>query len=267
MLWLSQVVTPRIPFLFAPMSNFDIHPYECDPGFDGCVEPFEDFHAPDKAFYSPTMTWDTLPTDPQFMDKTYVSAGYVESTNFYVEDQDNEEHMVISTSLDTEHQESSEYADKLSTSGDAEKLHYDSKHTEYHTATPCTDTLNHNNSSTYMHQQGPWTISHSHTNTATTLPNMWWRDLDIDDKKYEEWARNDPGRAANWEDDWHTLYGPVYLLEPALPADRDNDNDDAIHGEGLGNVDDGDVSHITQGNERATTHIQLDATIATGPPY
>ncbi|KAF8579431.1 hypothetical protein K439DRAFT_1620552 [Ramaria rubella] len=98
------------------MSDDDIHPYECDPGFDRCAEPYDNFHAPDEAFYSPTMNWDTIPTVLQSMDETYVSAGYAESTDFQVEDQDRE-HTEFSTSFDAKYQEASKYAEEAPTGG------------------------------------------------------------------------------------------------------------------------------------------------------
>ncbi|KAF8592095.1 hypothetical protein K439DRAFT_1610914 [Ramaria rubella] len=170
------------------------------------------------------------------MDETYVSAGYTESTDFQVEDQDRE-HTEFSTSFDAEYQEASKYAGEAPTGGDVENLHYDNydgKHAEYHTATPCTDTLNHNNGSS---------TNRSSDNEAAALPDMWWHDLNLDDKLYYEWAVDDPDKAADWENDWHHL-----------------------HGNGLCTVDD-DASHVTWGRVDAATHIHSNATIASRLPY
>ncbi|KAF8585373.1 hypothetical protein K439DRAFT_1616014 [Ramaria rubella] len=130
------------------------------------------------------------------MDETYVSAGYTESTDFQVEDQDRE-HTEFSTGFDAEYQEASKYTEEAPTSGDTKNLHYDNydgKHAEYHTATPCTDTLNNDNGSN-EHQQEQWLLSHSQTNKAAALPDMWWHNLSLNDKLYYEWAVDDPDKA------------------------------------------------------------------------
>ncbi|KAF8577981.1 hypothetical protein K439DRAFT_1621690 [Ramaria rubella] len=170
------------------MSDYDIHPYECDPGFDGCAELYNNFHMPNEAFHSPTVNWDTILTVPQFMDEICISAGYTESTNFQVEDQDRE-HTEFSISFDAEYQEASKYAEEAPTGSDTKNLHYNNnyngKHAEYHTATPCTDTLNHDNSSN-EHQQEQWLPSHGQTNEVATLPDMWWHNLGLNDELYYE---------------------------------------------------------------------------------
>ncbi|KAF8582432.1 hypothetical protein K439DRAFT_1618248 [Ramaria rubella] len=202
------------------MSDYDIHLYECDPGFDGCVEPYDNFHAPNEAFYSPTVNWDTIPTIPQFMDETYISAGYAELTDFQVEDQDRE-HTEFSTGLDAKYQEASEYTEEAPTGGNTENLHYDDydgKHTDSN-----------------EHQQEQWLLSHSQTNEAAALPDMWWHDLSLDDKPYYEWAVNDPDKAADWENDWHHLHSNSLC------------------------TDDDDASHVTSGHVDAATYIHAKA--------
>ncbi|KAF8585377.1 hypothetical protein K439DRAFT_1616016 [Ramaria rubella] len=106
------------------MSDFNIHLYEHNHSFHGCTEPYDNFHMPQEANYSSTVNWDTILTVPHFADETYVSAGYAESTNLYVEDQDNKEHTVFSTGLDADHQESGKYADELSTGLETETTYY-----------------------------------------------------------------------------------------------------------------------------------------------
>ncbi|KAF8576016.1 hypothetical protein K439DRAFT_1623160 [Ramaria rubella] len=130
------------------MSDFDIHLYECDPCFYGCAELYDNFHVHDKAFYSLSVNWDTLLTFPQFMDEnTNISAGYAESTDPWVENQDMRGQAKFPTGCDAEYQEASEYTDEPPTSGNAETTYYNGEHAGYDLATHITDAINHDESS------------------------------------------------------------------------------------------------------------------------
>ncbi|KAF8573061.1 hypothetical protein K439DRAFT_1625330 [Ramaria rubella] len=212
------------------MSNYDIHSYECDPSFYGCAEPDEIFHACDEAFYSPPLNWDSLPTVPQYSDETYISADYTGSTNFHVEDQDNEEHM-------------------FSTSLDAEITHNEGDNTEDNT-TPRTDTFN-SEGSTQSYTYTPYDPLHSQVveqlqtemaqeEASSAIPIMLRHahaqpPLAHPTVHMVARPRHRQQNVADWENDWHHL-----------------------HGNGLPTVDD-DTSYVTSGHVDTATHIHAKA--------
>ncbi|KAF8587935.1 hypothetical protein K439DRAFT_1613953 [Ramaria rubella] len=204
------------------MSNYDIHSYECDPSFYGCAEPDEIFM--------------------HYSDETYISADYTGSTNFHVENQDNEEHM-------------------FSTSLDAEITHNEGDNTEDNT-TPQTDTFNSEGSTqsyTYtpydpLHSQVveqlqtemaqeeassaiPIMLRHAHAQPPLAHPTVHVvaRPRHRQQKCTKNGHVTTPDKVADWENDWHHL-----------------------HGNGLPTVDD-DTSYVTSGHVDTATHIHAKA--------
>ncbi|KAF8573220.1 hypothetical protein K439DRAFT_1625224 [Ramaria rubella] len=250
----------------------------------------------EEAFYSPPLNGDSLPTVPQFMDETYISAHYADSTNHHVKD--------YNTGDFAEEHETNEYVEENVTSFEDQGAKY------YHDSPPPTqvdetgtyaeyndeDTSKQEAHSSTAYLEGEFSTVYvdrdSAIDRAAREPTInpprgngnglgadpqphWWHDLSLDDKTYLDWVPDDLDKAAKLEEEWHhaqqdamDIPKPRSQMGESPPLHMDFTGDDNLYShadDNKPNVDGDTITNVTPGHILAATH--LNTTITARLPY